>query len=187
MKAENEISFLLGQWNKGDNKAFEEMFNLVEHELHQIAQAHMRKECINHTFQTTALINEAYLRLVQIKSLEWQNRAHFFAIASKVMRRILLDHAKTRLRDKRGGGAVHVNIEEAYNISVEKSAEIIAIDEALNHLAKVDPLKSKIVEMRHFGGMTVDETAKVLGLAPITVIRHWNLAKVWLLREITGK
>ena len=187
MKSENEVSQLLAQWSNGDREALEELFSLVTHELRQIAHAHMRKESINHTLQTTALINEAYLKLVDQKNVQWQNRSHFFAIASKVMRRILLDYAKTRLRDKRGGGAIHVELEDAYNISVEKSTELIALDEALNRLAEVDPQKSQIVEMRHFGGMSVDETAEALGIAPITVMRHWSLAKAWLRREIIGE
>lgn len=187
MKSENEVSQLLAQWSDGDKNALEELFSLVTQELRQIAHAHMRKEGINHTLQTTALINEAYLKLVDQKNVQWQNRSHFFAIASKVMRRILLDYAKTRLRDKRGGGAIHVELEDAYNISVEKSKELIALDDALNRLAEVDPQKSQIVEMRHFGGMSVEETAEVLGIAPITVMRHWNLAKAWLRREIVGE
>jgi RNA polymerase sigma factor (TIGR02999 family) len=187
MKPENEVSQLLAQWSNGDREALEELFSLVTHELRQIAHAHMRKEGINHTLQTTALINEAYLKLVDQKNVQWQNRSHFFAIASKVMRRILLDYAKTRLRDKRGGGAIHVELEDAYNISVEKSTELIALDDALNRLAEVDPQKSQIVEMRHFGGMSVEETAEVLGIAPITVMRHWSLAKAWLRREIVGE
>jgi RNA polymerase sigma factor (TIGR02999 family) len=125
--------------------------------------------------------------LIEQKNVQWQSRSHFFAIASKVMRRILLDHAKTRLRDKRGGGAVHVEIEEAYNLSIEKSAELIALDEALDRLEEVDSLKSQIVEMRHFGGMSVEETAEALGIAPITVMRHWNLAKAWLRQEVINQ
>lgn len=187
MNFEDEISQLLKQWDEGDGKALEEVFPIVTHELRQIAHAHMRKEGANHTLQTTALINEAYLKLVEQKNVRWQNRSHFFAIASKVMRRILLDHAKKRLRDKRGGGAVHVELENACNISAEKSSEIIALNDALNRLAEVDALKSQIVEMRHFGGMSVEETAEALNIAPITVMRHWSIAKAWLRREILGE
>jgi len=187
MRTENEFSQLLAQLSNGDREALEEIFPLVTRDLRQIAHAHMRKEGVNHTLQTTALINEAYLKLIDQKNVQWQNRSHFFAIASKVMRRILLDYAKTRLRDKRGGGAIHVELEDAYNISAEKSAELVALDEALNRLAEVDPMKSQIVEMRHFGGMSVEETAEALGVAPITVMRHWNLAKAWLRREIVGE
>jgi RNA polymerase sigma factor (TIGR02999 family) len=186
LKTNNEITEILAAWKEGEKAAIEDLLQLVARELRQLAHAHMRKEAINHTLQTTALINEAYLKLIEQKNVQWQSRSHFFAIASKIMRRILLDHAKTRLRDKRGGGAVHVELENAYNISVEKSAEIVALDEALNRLAEIDPLKSQIVEMRHFGGMSVEETAEVLGIAQITVMRHWGLAKSWLRREIVG-
>lgn len=187
MKPDYEITEMLAAWKDGNKAAFEDILPLVARELRQMAQAHMRKEAINHTLQTTALINEAYLKLIEQKNVQWQSRSHFFAIASKVMRRILLDHAKTRLRDKRGGGAVHVELEEAYNLSIEKSTELIALDEALNRLEEVDSLKSQIVEMRHFGGMSVEETAEALGIAPITVIRHWNLAKAWLRQEILSQ
>lgn len=187
MKAENEVTQLLAAWNEGDKSALEEVLPLVIRELRQLAHAHMRKEGYNHTLQTTALINEAYMKLIEQKNVQWQNRSHFFAIASKVMRRILLDYAKTRLRDKRGGGAVHVELDDANNISVEKSKELVALDEALTRLAEIDELKSRIVEMRHFGGMSVEETAEALGIAPITVMRHWGLAKAWLRREITGE
>lgn len=187
MKNENEVSRILAEWNAGKKEALEEVFPLITRELRRIAHAQMRKEDNNHTLQTTALINEAYLKLAEQKNVVWQNRAHFFAIASTIMRRILLDYAKTRLRDKRGAGAAHVEIEEAYNLSIEKSKELVALDEALERLAEVDPLKSRIVEMRHFGGMTVEETAEALEIAPITVMRHWNLAKAWLRREIVDE
>lgn len=187
MAANNQLTELLVAWSDGQNAALDEMLPLVTHELRRIAHAHMRKEGVNHTLQTTALINEAYLKLANGANIEWQNRAHFFAIASKVMRNILLDHAKTRLREKRGGGAMQVELQEAETVSLEKSKELIALDEALSHLAEIDPLKSQIVEMRHFGGMSVEETAGVLGIAPITVMRHWNLAKAWLRREIAGE
>jgi RNA polymerase sigma factor (TIGR02999 family) len=187
MKPDYEITEMLAAWKDGDKAALEDILPLVTRELRQLAHAHMRKEAINHTLQTTALINEAYLKLIEQKNVQWQSRSHFFAIASKVMRRILLDHAKTRLRDKRGGGAVHIEIEEAYNLSIEKSAELIALDEALDRLEEVDSLKSQIVEMRHFGGMSVEETAEALGIAPITVMRHWNLAKAWLRQEVINQ
>ena len=187
MKTETEVSQILTAWNEGDKSALEEILPLVIQELRRIAHAHMRREGVNHTLQTTALINEAYLKLNDQKNVQWQNRSHFFAIASKVMRRILLDYAKTRLRDKRGGGTIHIEFEDVANISVEKSKELVALDDALNRLAEVDPLKSRIVEMRHFGGMSVEETAEALEIAPITVMRHWGLAKAWLRREIIGE
>ena len=160
---------------------------MVMHELRQMAHAHMRREGQGHTLQTTALINEAYLKLVKQQDLKLQSRVHFFAVASTVMRHILLDYARARSREKRGGGAVHVEFEDAVRVSSEKSDEIIALDAALSRLAEIDPLKSQIVEMRHFGGMTVEETAEVLNIAPITVMRHWNLAKAWLRREIVNE
>lgn len=186
MKTEKEVSQLLMQWNEGDDEVLEDVFQIVMGELRQIAHAYMRKEGVNHTLQTTALVNEAYLKLVGQKNVQWQNRSHFFAIAARVMRRILLDYAKSRHRAKRGGGAIHTEFEEANCMSAAKSAELIALDEALNRLAEIDLLKSQIVEMRHFGGMSVEETAEVLGIAPITVMRHWSLAKVWLRREVSG-
>ncbi len=187
MKAENEVSRLLAAWSEGDRTALEEILPLVIQELRTLAHAHMRREGGGHTLQTTALINEAYLKLNEQKNVKWQNRSHFFGIASKVMRRILLDHAKERLRKKRGGGATHLELEEVSLMSREKSVELIALDDALNRLAEVDPLKSQIVEMRQFGGMTVEETAEALEIAPITVMRHWNLAKAWLRREVAGE
>jgi RNA polymerase sigma-70 factor, ECF subfamily len=187
MTDSGELTRLLGAWKEGDNEVFEDIFPLVIQELRRIARAHLRREGKNHTLQTTALVNEAYLKLINQRNGNWQSRAHFFAIASKIMRRILLDYAKTRLRDKRGGGASHICLDDAEGISFEKSRELIALDEALSQLAEFDSLKSRIVEMRHFGGMSVEETAEALKIAPITVIRHWNLAKAWLRREISGK
>jgi RNA polymerase sigma factor (TIGR02999 family) len=186
MDADHLTSQLLELYNSGDTEALETLFPLVIHELRQIAHAHMRKEGVAHTLQTTALINEAYLKLIKQKDFKWHNRTHFFAVASKVMRHILLDYARTRTRSKRGGDAVHVEFDEAIGVSNEKTAEIIALDEALTRLAEVDSLKAQIVEMRHFGGMTVEETAEALDVAPITVMRHWNMAKAWLRREIVN-
>lgn len=187
MKPEDEVSQLLVSWSNGNDTALEEVMPLITQELKKIAHAHMRKEDVNHTLQTTALINEAYLKLIGQKNVQWQSRSHFFAIASKVMRRILLDYAKSRLRDKRGGGAEHIELENAVVIAFEKSSELVALDEALNRLAEIDRLKSQIVEMRHFGGMSVEETAEVLGIAPVTVMRHWSMAKSWLRREIINQ
>ena len=188
MKDENKSGQIQPALTSGDeNCELRELFPLVLRELRQIAHAHLRKEIAGHTLQTTALINEAYLKLLKQENTLWQNRTHFLAIASKIMRRILLDYAKQHLREKRGGGAAHVEFDEAAMMSKEKSAQLIALDDVLNQLAKIDPLKSRIVEMRHFGGMTVEETAEELKIAPVTVMRHWNLAKVWLKREISGE
>jgi RNA polymerase sigma-70 factor, ECF subfamily len=184
---ESEISEILAEWNDGNSAAFEKLYPLVTNELRKIARAHLRGENPNHTLQTTALINEAYLKLAGQKNVQWKNRAHFYAIASKVMRRVLLDYARNRLRDKRGGGAERLEFEEAAIISPEKSREIIALDEALDRLAKFDKLKSRIVELRYFFGLSVEETAEVLDIAPITVMRQWKLARAWLKREISAE
>ncbi len=182
-----ELTGLLAAWGDGDPAALDDILPLVFEELRKIAKAHMRKESPSHTLQTTGLINEAYLKLAAQRHPEFKNRGHFFAIASKMMRRVLLDHAKGKLRDKRGGGAVHVELEDIHVLTKERSEEILALDEALDRLSAVDPMKCTIVEMRHFGGMTVEETAKVLNVAPITVMRHWNFAKAWLRRELGNK
>jgi len=159
---------------------------LVESELRRMAANYMRRENPGHTLQTTALVNEAYLKLVDQREVHWQNRAHFFALASQLMRRILLDHARTQRRAKRGGAAVHVNLDEVAVITPEKSEDLIALDEALTRLADFDLPKSQLVEMRFFGGLTVNEVAEVMGIAPVTVMLHWRLAKAWLQREIRG-
>jgi RNA polymerase sigma-70 factor (ECF subfamily) len=186
MTPPSEITELLLEWNNGDADALNRLMPHVEAELRRIADHYMRRENPDHTLQTTALVNEAYLKLVDQRQVHWQNRAHFFALSSKLMRRILLDHAKTQRRAKRGGGAVHVDLDEVAVLSPEKSAQLIALDEALTRLAEFDPFKSRIVEMRHFGGLDVRETAEVLGVAEVTVMRHWKLAKVWLKRELRG-
>ncbi len=144
----------------------------------------MRRESPGHTLQTTALVNEAYLRLVDQKNVRWQNRAHFFGIAAQIMRRILLNYARDRHRVKRGGHAVQVSLSEVAVMSAEKSSELIALDEALERLAGIDERKARVVELRYFGGLSVEETAEVLNVAPVTVIRHWNMAKAWLAREL---
>jgi RNA polymerase sigma factor (TIGR02999 family) len=184
MPQQREITQLLIDWNSGDEAALDNLMPLVENELRRIAAHHMRREYPGHTLQTTALVNEAYLKLVDQKRAQWQNRAHFFAIAAQLMRRILLDHARTQKRAKRGGGAQHVELEGAVALSTKESDELFALDEALSRLAAFDQLKSKIVEMRYFGGLSVEETAEVLQLAPVTIMRHWSLAKSWLRREL---
>ena len=187
METRREVTELLAAWNEGDKEALDRLIPFVTQELRRLARAQMRREAANHTLQTSALINEAYLKLVEQKNVKWESRSHFFAIAAKLMRRILLDHARTKLRDKRGAGVAHVELDDAADVlSNEKSKEIIALDEALEALGKVDPLKSRIVELRYFGGLSVEETAEALNVAPITVMRHWNLAKAWLKCEIAG-
>jgi RNA polymerase sigma factor (TIGR02999 family) len=157
---------------------------LVEVELRRIAHNFMRKEKAHHTLQTSALVNEAYLKLIEQRNVKWQNRAHFFAISAEIMRRILLNYARDRVAAKRGAGAEHVNFDELHILGPEKSIELIALDEALERLAEFDKTKSRIVELRYFGGLTIEETAEVLGIAPVTVSVNWRLAKAWLSREI---
>lgn len=184
LTSRSEITGLLIRWCEGDQTALEMLLPLVDVELRHIAHRHMRRENPGHTLQTTALVNEAYLKLCDQTRVRWQNRAHFFAIAAKIMRRILLNYARDRSRVKRGGMAVQVSLSEVAVMSEEKSEELIALDEALDRLAEIDERKCRVVEMRYFGGLSVEETAEVLGVSPITVIRHWNMAKAWLAREL---
>ncbi len=185
-KAAETITDLLIAWNEGEDEALENLMPLVENELRRIAHRQMRSENPNHTLQTTALVNEAYLKLVDQRSANWQNRVHFFALASQTMRRILLNHARARVVQKRGGGAEKVSLESAEILSAEKSRELLALDEALENLAQIDALKSRLVELRYFGGLSVRETAEVLKISPATVSKHWQLARAWLRREMTG-
>jgi RNA polymerase sigma factor (TIGR02999 family) len=186
MKNDEQITELLAAWSKGDETSLERLLPFVERELRRIAHNYMRRENGNHTLQTTALVNEAYLRLVDQTSVNWQNRSHFFAISSKIMRRILLNYAREQHAGKRGGGAIHVELNESLVLTPEKSNELIALDEALKKLKKFDEQKSRIVELRYFGGLTIEETAEVLQIAPPTVSLHWRLARAWLKREIEG-
>ena len=187
MTQSHGITELLIQWSDGDESALNQLMPLVERELRRLARNFMGKENPGHTLQATALVNETYLKLVDQKRAKWQNRAHFFAIAAQIMRRILLDYAKKRHRAKRGGQMQQVSISERLAFSDEKSEELIALDEALVRLSAIDPLKSKIIELRYFGGLSVEETAEVLGIAPITVMRHWKLAKAWLRCEMGSR
>lgn len=184
METENQITELLVAWSNGDEDSLEKLMPFVEAELRRIAHRYMRGENVNHTLQTTALVNEAYLKLVNQDKTDWKNRSHFFAISAKLMRRILLNHARDRKAQKRGGGADHIGFEDVYLFSPDKSEHLIALDEALEKLKSFDKLKSQIVEMRHFGGLTIEETAEVLNIAPPTVSLHWRLAKAWLAAEL---
>lgn len=182
-----EITDLLLKWSGGDSDALEQLVPLVYPELRRIARRYMSKERSQHTLQTSALINEAYLRLVNQQAVGWHDRAHFFAVASRVMRRILIDHARRQAFDKRGGGVKHIALDDT-DISIEdRAAEFVALDEALKSLSRIDPRKSRIVELRFFGGLTVDETAEVMELSAITIKREWRSAKAWLYREIAGE
>jgi RNA polymerase sigma factor (TIGR02999 family) len=184
---EQQITQLLIAWNSGDESSLEHLLPVVETELRKIAHNYMRRENVNHTLQTTALVNEAYLKLIDQTRAGWQNRAHFFAISAQIMRRILLNHARDRVAGKRGGGAKHVELEEAGILTKEKSTELIALDEALERLAEFDKTKSRIVELLYFGGLTIEETAEVLGISRSTVSIHWRAAKAWLGKEIRGE
>ena len=183
MSSEN-ITGLLVDWNAGDQSALEKLLPLVERELHRLAHSYMRREDPDHTLQTTALINETYLRLVDQRKVNWQNRAHFFGIAAQIMRRILLNYARDQNRLKRGGRAIHVSLSEAFIMPAEKDRELIALNDALDRLETIDERKSKVVELRYFGGLSVEETAEVLGVSPITIMRDWQFAKAWLAREM---
>ncbi len=174
-------------WSKGDDAAMNELMPLVEPELRRMAKRYLRQLRPGNTLQTTAVINEAYLRLVDQNKVDWKNRSHFFGIAACMIRRILLNYIRDQKRQKRGGGAFRISLSEISAISKEKSDEILALDEALVRFAKADPRRARIVELRYFGGLTVDETAEFLNVSRITVIRDWNFAKAWLAREVRGE
>jgi len=178
------ITQLLVRWNSGEESCLDELIPLLEHELRLIAHRQMRKEREGHTLQTTALVNEAYLKLVDQSRTSWQNRAHFLGVASGLMRRILVDHARGFCRAKRGGAAGHLPLDEDLVFSPAKSAALVALDDALEELVRLDPRKAKVVEMRYFGGLSVEEAAEALGVHANTIIRDWSLARAWLKREL---
>jgi RNA polymerase sigma factor (TIGR02999 family) len=177
---------LLLAWNRGEPDAFDALVPLVYEELHRQATRYMKRERLEHTLQATALVNEAYLRLIDVQHVQWQNRAHFFAMAARLMRRILVDAARARGYQKRGGGASMLSLDEALIVPAEPGEDLVALDAALAALAVVDARKSQVVEMRFFGGLTLDETAEALHVSRDTVKRDWNIAKLWLLRELGG-
>lgn len=183
---QQEITALLLKWSKGDGDALDQLIPAVYPELRRIARRYMSRENVGHTLQTSALINEAYLRLVDQQAVEWQDRAHFFAVAARVMRNILIDHARKYLYNKRGAGAQHIGLDDAAALKYDRAAEFIELDSALNSLGEIDPRKLRIVELRFFGGLTVDETAEVMKLSPITINRDWRSARAWLHREMSG-
>ena len=178
---------MLLAWRGGDQEALDRLVPLVYAELRRLAHGYMRGERPGHSLQTTALIHEAYLRLVDAPQMRWQNRAHFFAVSAQVMRRVLVDVARAERSLKRGGDCVHVAFDEALVVTQEQHPDLIALDEALTELAAMDPRKSRVVELRFFGGLTAEETAEVLSLAPDTVLRDWQLAKVWLLQRLEAR
>ena len=178
------VTELLAAWSAGDGSALEKLLPLTERELRQIAHRQMSREQPGHTLQTTALVNEAYLRLVDQTRTQWRNRAHFFAIAAQIVRRILVNHARDRAAGKRGGGAQKLYLDDVAALSDHRPNELLALDDALNTLARLDPRKSRIVELRYFGGLGVEEVAEVLGLHPDTVTREWARARAFLRREL---
>ena len=184
MTSSTQITALLCAWGEGDEAALAQLTPLIYDELHRLAKRCMSRERAGHTLQTTALVNEAYLRLIDAQEVEWQNRAHFFAIAAQLMRRILVDFARQRKFQKRGGAAVHVSLAEAEMIPQERALDLVALDEALESLARIDARQSRVVELRFFGGLSVEETATVLKVSPDTVMRDWKVAKAWLRREL---
>ena len=183
---QHAVTQLLGEWSNGDEGALGKLFPLMHPELHRLAHHYMSRERAGHTLQTTAVLNEAYLRLVDNTTPVWQGRTHFIAAAAQLMRRIMVDHARERRSLKRGGGALKVTLDEAALVTETRSEELLALDEALESLAAQDPRKGQIVELRYFGGLTVEETAEFLKLSQRTVEREWNMAKAWLYRALSG-
>ena len=179
-----EITRLLVAWGDGDESALEQLAPLVHQELHRLAHHYMRNEPAGHVLQTSALVNEAYIRLIDWKNVKWQNRAHFFAVSAQMMRRILVDFARMKQYAKRGGGAVQVSLSEAASLAEYKESDLVALDEALHALAEIDQRKSQVVELRFFGGLEVKEVAEILRVSEETVMRDWRFAKAWLLREL---
>lgn len=182
----HELTELLLAWGNGDEEALSRIAPLVHAELYRLAKRYMSKERPDHLLQTSALINEAYVRLIDWKAVRWQNRAHFFGVAAQMMRRILVDFARQRPKVDKDVEALNISLDEAMTVTAEKDADLLALDEALKSLATIDERKSQIVELRFFGGLSVEETAEVMKLAPITIMREWNKAKAWLYRELAS-
>jgi RNA polymerase sigma factor (TIGR02999 family) len=184
VSSQNEVTQLLLDWSKGDKAALDKLVPVVYQELRRLARHYMRRERPGHTLQTSALVNEAYMRLVDYRHMRWQSRAHFFAVAAQAMRRILVEHARKRHFAKRGAGGVKVSFDEAAIVSQEQASDLVALDDALTSLETMDPRKARIVELRYIGGLNIEETAEVLDISPATVQREWRAAKAWLYREI---
>ena len=180
-----EVTQLLADWGKGDRSALDKLFPLVQSELRRIARRQMSGERPGHTLQATALVNEAYLKLAGQQGFDWQSRAHFFAVCAQVMRHILIDHARAHARDKRGGGAIQVSLNEALVVAEDQAEHLIALDDALRMLESFDPQKGKLIELRYFGGLSIEEAAEVMHVSPRTVRREWQRAKAWLYRMMT--
>lgn len=180
------VTQLLVDWSNGDKTALDKLMPLIDAELRRLAHQYMRRERRGHTLQTTALVNEAYLRLVNRKNVQWQNRTHFFAIAANLMRTILVDHARSYAYEKRGGGIRPLALDDAMVVSEERAAEVVALDLALKELTAMDPQQAQIVELRFFGGLTIEETAEVVHLSPATIKREWATAKAWLYQQLSN-
>jgi RNA polymerase sigma factor (TIGR02999 family) len=181
----NQVTALLEAWNLGDEQALHQLVPIVYDELRHVARRHMAGERPSHTLQTTALIHEVYVRLADMRSTSIKNRAHFLGLCAKLMRNVLVDFARSRKYEKRGGGAAHVELDEALHVAVSDDPDLVAIDDALERLAAIDPRKSQVVELRFFGGLSVAETGDALDISPETVMRDWKIAKSWLLRELS--
>jgi len=182
---EQDVSTLLRAWSDGDQAALENLTPIVYEELRRLARYYMGRERSGHSLQATALVNEAYLKLVDCKRMRWENRAHFFAVSAQLMRRILVDHAR-RHNQKRGAGVQHVELEDSAIVGATRGEDLVALDEAMHALAQIDPRKAQVVELRFFGGLSVEESAEVLKVSPITVMRDWSTARAWLYREISS-
>jgi RNA polymerase sigma factor (TIGR02999 family) len=182
-----DVTRLLINWTNGDKTALEALMPMVYGELHRLAKRYLRRERSDHTLQSTALVHEAYLRLVDQKGVQWQNRAHFFAVAAQMIRRILVDHARTHNAEKRGGGACKLALDEAIAVPQRRDLNLVALDEAIDGLAAIDPQQGRIVELRFFGGLSIEETSEVLNISPATVKRDWAVAKAWLYRDLSGR
>ena len=187
MAPPENVTQLLAAWSGGDRAALEALTPLVHNELHRLARGYMAGERPGHILQATALVNEAYMRLVDWKDVQWQNRAHFFGMAAQIMRRVLVDAARTRDRAKRGGAEVHVSLSEASGVPAADSVDLVALDDALRNLEALDARQSRVIELRFFGGLSLEETAHVLGVSVGTVRRDWSLARAWLFRELSGE
>ncbi len=185
LEPSTDVSALLRAWGGGDQRALEKLTPIVYDELHRLASRYMKRERAGHSLQTTALVHEAYIRLIDYKRMEWQDRAHFFAVSAQLMRRILVEHAR-RNNLKRGGGIQHISLDDAAMVGGSRAADLVALDDAMNALALIDPRKAQVVEMRFFGGLKVEEIAEVLKVSEVTVMRDWSTAKAWLYRELTG-
>ena len=182
-----DVTILLDNWSKGDQNALDQLTPVVYDELRRLAASYMRRERQDHTLQSTALVNEAYLKLVDQKNVVWQNRAHFFGIAAQMIRRILVDHARAHKAEKRGGGAGVLSLDEAIGVPEKRDIEILSLNDALTRLSELDPQQGRIVKLRFFTGLSIEETAEVVGVSPATVKREWAAARAWLFREISRK